>query len=563
MAPSITDRAREAFSSSGAYKPVPDHEIIGSTHSGLPSIGVTDIDGHTTAHDGRQSEDSLNHAFDEIEPTEEEQRTLRRVADELPSSAWIVALIELAERAAYYGISGPFQNYIQNKYKGTSGLPGALGLGQSAATRWTSLFQFFCYLTPVFGAIVADSYWGKVKTIVRFSFVYLIGLAVLFVTSLPIAIENGYAFTGLVTAMILVGLGTGGIKSNVSPLIAEQYTGTKETIRVLQSGERVIIDPAVTIERIYTLFYMCINIGSLSSMVTTELESKIGFWCAFLFPVCVFSLGFAALLSSRNSYINRPPHGSVVFHAFRVIWIGLRSGFDLDAARPSNQRAGRRFKVSWDDGAFSQMLNNFVSQAGTMELHGIPNDILSNIDALTVIAFIPVLNAVLYPFLQRFRIPFRPIARITVGFIFAACGMLYAAGLQHLIYSRPPCYDHPLHCDASKDGTIPNQIHVAIQIPAYLLIGFSEIFASVAGLEYAYTQAPPSMKSFTMSLFLLTTAGGSVLGMLIAPFANDPYLVWMYLGLATLCFVSGAVFWVLFRNEDKAKEQVIPLRRLE
>jgi hypothetical protein len=63
----------------------------------------------------------------------------------------IVALIELAERAAYYGVSGPFQNYIQNTYKSPSGLPGALGLGQSTATRFTNFFAFFCYVTPVFG----------------------------------------------------------------------------------------------------------------------------------------------------------------------------------------------------------------------------------------------------------------------------------------------------------------------------------------------------------------------------------------------------------------------------
>jgi POT family proton-dependent oligopeptide transporter len=97
------------------------------------------------------------------------------------------------------------------------------------------------------------------------------------------------------------------------------------------------------------------------------------------------------------------------------------------------------------------MLNNFVSQAGSMgngsqseqyradlpfslELHGIPNDVLGNIDALTIIMFIPILNTYLYPLLQRSGIPFRPIARITVGFIFAALAMLYAAGVQHLIY---------------------------------------------------------------------------------------------------------------------------------
>lgn len=77
---------------------------------------------------------------------------------------------------------------------------------------------------------------------------------------------------------------------------------------------------------------------------------------------------------------------------------------------------------------------NRVNLPFSPELHGIPNDILVNIDALTIIIFIPVLNACLYPILRRSGIPFRPIARITVGFVIAGLSMLYAAGVQHLIY---------------------------------------------------------------------------------------------------------------------------------
>ena len=47
------------------------------------------------------------------EPTEEDLATLRKVADHIPWSAFIVALVELCERFTYYGLSGPFQNYIQ------------------------------------------------------------------------------------------------------------------------------------------------------------------------------------------------------------------------------------------------------------------------------------------------------------------------------------------------------------------------------------------------------------------------------------------------------------------
>lgn len=105
--------------------------------------------------------------------------------------------------------------------------------------------------------------------------------------------------------------------------------------------------------------------------------------------------------------------------------------------------------------------------------------------------------------------------------------MAYAAITQHLIYAAGPCYDAPLACPAA-DETTPNHVHVAVQTPAYFLIALSEIFASITGLEYAFTKAPPSMKSFVMSIFLLQNAFGSALGIALAPTAKDPKLVWMY-----------------------------------
>lgn len=106
-------------------------------------------------------------------------------------------------------------------------------------------------VTPILGAIVSDQFLGKYNTILYFSYIYLAGVAILFFTSLPTAIENGAALGGVIVAMIVIGLGTGGIKSNVSPLIAEQYRGTKQKIRIEKNGERVIVDPGATIQRIY------------------------------------------------------------------------------------------------------------------------------------------------------------------------------------------------------------------------------------------------------------------------------------------------------------------------
>lgn len=133
-----------------------------------------------------------------MEPTEEEKHKLRHVSDKLPKSAFLVALVELCERFAYYGLSGPFQNYIQNSYKDPSGIPGAIGYGQSRATGLNQFFNFWCYVTPILGAIVADQYLGRYNTILYFAVIYMVGLVILVCTSFPVAIEHGASLGGLI-----------------------------------------------------------------------------------------------------------------------------------------------------------------------------------------------------------------------------------------------------------------------------------------------------------------------------------------------------------------------------
>lgn len=343
-------------------------------------------------------------------PSSSDLATLPRVPGKLPKGAFLVAIVELCERFAYYGLSGPFQNYMANKYNDPNGLPGAIGLDQSGATALSNFFQFWCYVTPIIGAVVADQYLGKYRTIKYFSIVYVLGIAVLFVTSLPISIENGGAFPGLVVAMAIIGLGTGGIKvslvsiaslvffttickanpasqSNVSPLIAEQVQETKPYIQTRRNGKRVLVDPELTVQRVYMIFYMCINLGSISAIATTTLELHVGFWAAYLLPLVMFCVGYFVLVAGKKRYVIRPPQGGVISHCFKALWIATTNRFNLTAAKPSHQRrlGTRAYRIGWDDAfvdelqtalaackvflffpiywlTYSQMLNNFVSQ---------------------------------------------------------------------------------------------------------------------------------------------------------------------------------------------------------
>jgi POT family proton-dependent oligopeptide transporter len=155
----------------------------------------------------------------------------------------------------YYGASGIFQNYIQLPRSGELGR-GALGMGHQGATGLSTFFQFWCYVTPILGAVIADQYLGKYNTIVIFCGVYMVGLLILTCTAIPAALDHGAGLAGFIVAIIVIGLGTGGIKSNVAPLIADQYKRRQMVIgHDDKTGERVIIDPTITIQRIYMIFY--------------------------------------------------------------------------------------------------------------------------------------------------------------------------------------------------------------------------------------------------------------------------------------------------------------------
>lgn len=109
--------------------------------------------------------------------------------------------------------------------------------------------MLWCFITPLLGAAIADQYLGRVKTILYSSLLYLLGLLILLISSTQTSYDVGLSVPGLVFALWTIGLGTGGIKTNVSSLIAEQYTGPKELIRVLSSGEKVVVDRELTIQR--------------------------------------------------------------------------------------------------------------------------------------------------------------------------------------------------------------------------------------------------------------------------------------------------------------------------
>ena len=202
--------------------------------------------------------------------------------------------------------------------------------------------------------------------------------------------------------------------------------------------------------------------------------------------------------------------------------------------------------------AYNQMTNNLVSQAATMELHGAPNDIINNIDPLALIIFIPIVDIFMYPAFERMGIRFTPLKRIAWGFYLSALSMIAACVTQYYIYKIGPCGKYP----SSEDCSGPAPINVWVQTIPYLLIAFSEIFASITGLEYAFTKAPKNMRSVVTSIFLFMSAISYALGEAFVSLSADPLLVWNYMIIAILAAVAGAAFWLAHRKLDAQEDKL-------
>ena len=184
----------------------------------------------------------------EIEPTQEELSSLECITDRIPWTSWLIVIFQACESFAFYGISETFQNYIQFPIPGPNDTQaGALGLGQQKATLLTIFFQSCCSLTSIAGAIIADQILGKYRTMAAACLIYLVGLSILLLTSIPPSIHAGTALPGLILAMVFLGTASGGLQSNMSPFMAEQYTRRKPVIR----GKRIDAYE----RRISTLFF--------------------------------------------------------------------------------------------------------------------------------------------------------------------------------------------------------------------------------------------------------------------------------------------------------------------
>jgi POT family proton-dependent oligopeptide transporter len=375
--------------------------------------------------------------------------------DRMPSGIPFIVANEFAERFCYYGINAILSIYMTQ----------FLRYGEAEATSFHSLFKSGAYFFPLVGAIVSDVFWGKFKTIMIFSISYMSGCAM-------VALVPGKF--GLIFGLFLVAFGTGGIKPCVSTNVGDQFTSKNQHL----------------IERAFSYFYLAINAGSsISIYFCPVLLQKFGPKIAFGMPAVAMGLATIFFWSGRKRYAVVPPAGRA--------W--LRDVLSTEGLKTIGSLAIIYFFVAffwalWDQSngqtwtlqAQSSLMDKNLGFGFTV----LPAQI-QVVNGLFILAMVPIFTFVIYPVMGKF-FKVTPLRKIGIGLFVTGGSFLIVAWIESRIQSG-------------------HSVSAWWQIVAYLVVTAGEVLVSITALEFSYKQAPLRMKSFIMSLFLLSTSIGNLL----------------------------------------------------
>lgn len=418
---------------------------------------------------------------------------------------------ELAERFSYYGMRAILVVFM-TQFLMSKGVVDPMN--ENEATTWYHLFTMANYFFPIVGAVISDVLWGKYKTIIILSIVYVLG-------HLALAIDESR--TGLAIGLTLIAIGAGGIKPCVSAHVGDQFEEWNKSL----------------LEKMFGYFYFSINLGAaVSTLLIPIMLEKFGPHVAFGLPGFLMLLATIVFWMGRKKFIAIPPVG----------WKAYKKEIFSPAGKKAILNLSLMYifiSIFWS--LFDQTGSSWVLQSEKMDrfvdFGFVKFELLASqiqaINPILIMIFIPLFTYALYPFINKF-FPLTALRKITIGLFLAGFSFAILAVVQTSISA----------------GATPSIIW---QFWAYVILTAAEVMVSITGLEFSYTQSPNGMKSFVMGLWLLGVSLGNGITALVNVFIVNPDGSYKLTGseyfwfFAILMFVTSVAFIFLaqrYKVED-------------
>lgn len=161
--------------------------------------------------------------------------------------------IELWERFSFYGMKSILLIYLY--YAMTDG---GLGIDQGVAGGIVGAYGGSIYLATILGGWLADRVLGAERTLYYSGAVVMLG-------HIALAVLSG--ITGLTVGLILIALGSGGVKASASSMVGALYE--EEQLKSLRDAG-------------FSIFYIAINVGGFfGPLLTGIFQVQFGFHAGF------------------------------------------------------------------------------------------------------------------------------------------------------------------------------------------------------------------------------------------------------------------------------------------
>ncbi|XP_036318044.1 peptide transporter family 1 isoform X1 [Rhagoletis pomonella] len=408
---------------------------------------------------------------EEIAELEQNKSQIEKRPTEYPKSVAFIISNEFCERFNYYGLRTILVLYLTTK----------LHYDKDTATVLFHIFSMLVYLFPIVGAIIADSWLGKFRTILYLSMVYALGGVIVSLGAIPLLHLPVKEIT--ILGLTLIALGTGGIKPCVSAFGGDQFRMPEQ---------------AKQLATFFSLFYFAINAGStISTTITPILREDVHcfgdkncFSLAFGVPAVLMLLSVVIFVAGRKLYVVKPPAGNMIFGVSKCIsdaiggWRRERQTNPrkhwLDYAEPTSGQkmvADTKvllkilvlflpFPVFW--ALFDQQGSRWTFQAQRMdgETFGyvIKPDQMQVVNPLLILGMIPLFTYVLYPILAKLGIK-RPLQKLTLGGLLAAVAFLLSAFLEVKLNEVDPMPPAALEANLRIYNGMPCAYRFATELP--------------------------------------------------------------------------------------------------
>jgi POT family proton-dependent oligopeptide transporter len=471
---------------------------------------------------------------------------------------------EGAERFSFYGMRNILTPFLISTL--LLFLPEADRAGEAKNVFHT--FVIGVYFFPLLGGWLADRFFGKYNTVFWLSLVYCAGHACL------AAFDDN--LKGFYFGLFLIALGSGGIKPLVASFVGDQFDQTNKHKAKL----------------VFDAFYWIINFGSFfASLLMPIFLKSYGPSVAFGIPGILMLIATIVFWLGKRKYVHVPPAPPNPHSFLRVVRTALlarapgraRWGLVVASVGAAGAVASLAMSMNWGfvisactalvlviafggwgasmqlerarglhpdeavDGVravlrilivfalvtpfwslFDQKASTWIVQANSMiqptfsffgnEFKFLPAQ-MQALNPLLVMILIPFNNLVLFPAISRMGIEVTTLRRMTAGIAFTALAWVVIGAIQ-----------------TSMDGGSPTSM--MWQILPYAILTMGEVLVSATGLEFAYSQAPASMKGTIMSLWYLAVTVGSLWVLIVnKSVKNDAVLAYIsHSGIGVVAF---------------------------